>query len=293
MSPNGRHDDGSSGPSARGRIAALTVLAALLVGACSAPAPPGTPHTAASTATQPAGPTFVELPGPRVSYACANLPAAGSGGATVVLLAGLDTEMTIWELTRLELGAVPVCTYDRANLGKSDLVPGPRLFTASVEELDEFLEAAKVPPPYLLVGHSYGGLVAMLYAARHPENVHSLLLVDALLPFEDDLDELSKPAAEVQAGRKELNSNREQLTIYGKLPDSEDVASSLPAVPIVYLFGRLQDLTEPGWPAGAYLRRMRAFINSLPNGKIVEVNAGHGIPLEDPAAIAREVHAIR
>ena len=228
-----------------------------------------------------------------MSYACANLPAAGSGGATVVLLAGLDTEMTIWELTRLELGAVPVCTYDRANLGKSDLVPGPRLFTASVEELDEFLEAAKVPPPYLLVGHSYGGLVAMLYAARHPENVHSLLLVDALLPFEDDLDELSKPAAEVQAGRKELNSNREQLTIYGKLPDSEDVASSLPAVPIVYLFGRLQDLTEPGWPAGAYLRRMRAFINSLPNGKIVEVNAGHGIPLEDPAAIAREVHAIR
>jgi hypothetical protein len=56
--------------------------------------------------------------------------------------------------------------------------------------------------------------------------------------------------------------------------------------------GRHQELTEAGWPAGAYLARLRAFIGSLPNGKILEVNTGHGIPLEDPAAIAREDHAL-
>ncbi len=57
---------------------------------------------------------------------------------------------------------------------------------------------------------------------------------------------------------------------------------------------RRQDLIEPGWLAGAYLQRMHAFISSLPDGKIVEVDTGHGIPVEDPGGDrARSAHAHR
>jgi pimeloyl-ACP methyl ester carboxylesterase len=91
----------------------------------------------------------------------------------------------------------------------------------------------------------------------------------------------------------DLNSNQEQLLVYGHLPDTAALVQSLPTVPITYLLGSLQDLTEPGWAPGAYLTRMRGFMSSLPNGRIVDVEAGHGIPVEDPQAVAREINALR
>jgi pimeloyl-ACP methyl ester carboxylesterase len=185
-----------------------------------------------------------------------------------------------------------VCAYDRANLGSSDYIEGSRPINDSVDELHGLLQAADVPPPYILVGHSYGGLVSMLYAAAYPQQVHSLLLVDGLLPFEDELDAIANGPRELARVRAELNDNFEQLTIFGHLPNPDMLVESLPHVPIVYLFGRRQDLTEPGWPPGSYRTRMHAFIKALPNGAIVKADAGHGIPVEDPRAIARQVTAL-
>ncbi len=113
------------------------------------------------------------------------------------------------------------------------------------------------------------------------------------MPIVDDLDEAVNGPRELRAVRHHLNDNVEQLTIYGRLPDTAALAQSLPKVPTTYLFGSLQDLTEPGWAPGAYLTRMRAFLNSLPRGRIVKVQADHGIPVEAPQAIAREIKVLR
>jgi pimeloyl-ACP methyl ester carboxylesterase len=210
----------------------------------------------------------------------------------VVLLTGLDNDMSVWDQTRQHLDDISLCAYDRANLGSSDYIEGPRPIHDSVDELHGFLQAAEVPPPYILVGHSYGGLVSMLYAAAYPQKVDSLLLVDGLLPFEDELDAIANGPRELAIIRAELNDNSEQLRIFGHLPDADTLVGSLPDVPTVYLFGRRQDLTEPGWPPGSYRTRMQAFIQALPNGAIVKADAGHGIPVEDPTAIARQVTAL-
>jgi pimeloyl-ACP methyl ester carboxylesterase len=68
--------------------------------------------------------------------------------------------------------------YDRSGLGWSD--PGPRPHSAGriADELHQLLDAAGVPAPYLLVGHSLGGMVVRLYAARHPDAVAGMVLVD-------------------------------------------------------------------------------------------------------------------
>lgn len=68
--------------------------------------------------------------------------------------------------------------YDRAGLGWSDPGPRPRTAGRIADELHELLQAVGVPRPYLLVGHSLGGLVVRLHAARHPDQVAGAVLVD-------------------------------------------------------------------------------------------------------------------
>lgn len=72
------------------------------------------------------------------------------------------------------------CTYDRAGLGWSDLADSPRTTSKIITDLHALLNAAQVSAPYILVGHSFGGLLVRAYAARYPEAVAGLILVDPL-----------------------------------------------------------------------------------------------------------------
>jgi pimeloyl-ACP methyl ester carboxylesterase len=74
--------------------------------------------------------------------------------------------------------SVRTCSYDRAGLGWSEPGPAPRTITQEVFELHNLLEAAKVPGPYVLVGHSIGGLLVRLYTEEYGSDVIALVLVD-------------------------------------------------------------------------------------------------------------------
>ena len=74
------------------------------------------------------------------------------------------------------------CSYDRAGLGWSDADPMPRTAQRIVKELHTLLTNARMKGPYVLVGHSFGGLTARLYAAQYPEEVGEMVLVDPVHP---------------------------------------------------------------------------------------------------------------
>ena len=74
------------------------------------------------------------------------------------------------------------CAYDRAGMGFSDPSPKPRDGIAIAEDLETLLAAARVPPPYVLVGHSMGGLRLREFAGRNPDKVAGVVLVDATTP---------------------------------------------------------------------------------------------------------------
>jgi pimeloyl-ACP methyl ester carboxylesterase len=110
---------------------------------------------------------------------------AGQGSPTIVLEAGLMSTMLSWsEIQRALAQSYRVVSYDRAGLGWSALGPMPRRADGMVEELHTLLERAAIPPPYVLVGHSFGGLMMPLFAARYPQQTAGMVLVDPVVPAE-------------------------------------------------------------------------------------------------------------
>lgn len=109
----------------------------------------------------------------------------GNDGPTILLEAGLMSTVLSWSDLQRELSrSFRVVSYDRAGLGWSDAGPMPRTADRIVEELNMLLERAAIPGPYVLVGHSFGGLTMPLFAARFPEKVAGVVLVDPVAAAE-------------------------------------------------------------------------------------------------------------
>ncbi|MCE3224110.1 MAG: uncharacterized protein K0S58_2290 [Nitrospira sp.] len=104
----------------------------------------------------------------------------GKGSPTVVLEAAAPGWSIYWSLVQPEVAEVTrVCAYDRVGLGWSERGPLPRTGQRMADELHRLLERAGIAGPYILVGHSFGGFVARLYRQDHPNDVVSIVLVDA------------------------------------------------------------------------------------------------------------------
>lgn len=105
---------------------------------------------------------------------------SGAGGPTVVLESGMGGCSLDWSLVQPALSKyATVLAYDRPGFGWSSPANGVPTCAGSVETLRELLRALGLTPPYLLVGHSYGGMIMQLFAAAYPQEVMGLVLVDA------------------------------------------------------------------------------------------------------------------
>jgi pimeloyl-ACP methyl ester carboxylesterase len=119
---------------------------------------------------------LVEIAGGRL-----HLMDAGQGSPTVIFESGIAASSLNWTAIQAQVARFTrASAYDRAWLGWSDPGPTPRVASRLVEELHSLLAAAQVPTPYVLVGHSFGGLLMQAYAVAHPDQVAGLVLIDPL-----------------------------------------------------------------------------------------------------------------
>lgn len=118
---------------------------------------------------------LIDIGGYRLHLNC-----SGQGMPTVIMDAGAGGNSLTWRLVQPEIARFTrVCTYDRAGLGWSDPGPLPRTSRQFVSELHALLTRAGIKGPYILAGHSLGGMNMRLYAALYPDEVAGMALVDS------------------------------------------------------------------------------------------------------------------
>jgi pimeloyl-ACP methyl ester carboxylesterase len=155
--------------------ALLGLLLAIALGAAACSATPAT-RTSTDQPGSPGRGRLVDIGGRHLYLEC-----QGSGTPVIVFVAGLgDSGETAWRTVWGQAArSTRACIYDRAGLGRSD--PGPKAATyqTAADDLHALLRMGDVSGPYVLVGHSLGGLLARLYAHHHhPAEVAGVVLLD-------------------------------------------------------------------------------------------------------------------
>ena len=116
----------------------------------------------------------------RLHYRC-----QGAGAPPVILEAGIAASSLTWSRVQPVIAdETRVCSYDRAGFSWSESASSTRSISTLVSELRSLLRIAEVPPPYVLVAHSFGALIIRAFARAHPEDVAGLVFVDPLHPTE-------------------------------------------------------------------------------------------------------------
>ncbi len=114
-----------------------------------------------------------------------HLNCIGAGSPTVVLENGLGETSPLWTAVTSQVAPTTrICAYDRAGQGWSTDTPYPQGGLDVVTDLHTLLTVAGEAGPYVLVGHSSGGAFAMTYAARYPEQVAGMVLLDSSSPHQ-------------------------------------------------------------------------------------------------------------
>jgi pimeloyl-ACP methyl ester carboxylesterase len=112
-----------------------------------------------------------------------HLNCAGSGSPTVVLEAGAGESSSAFDwIAPVVAKDTRVCAYDRAGRGWSEPADSPQHAAQIAADLRTALRGADVPGPYVLAGHSFGGLYTLTYAARYPDDVAGMVLIDSTAP---------------------------------------------------------------------------------------------------------------
>lgn len=124
----------------------------------------------------------------------------GDNGPIVILDAGMGETSACWSSILPEIASFArVFTYDRAGLGRSDPAPTPRSCKDIISDLRFLVTSAHLPPPYILVAHSWSGINARYFANEYPDQVAGMILIDAV--HEDKYKQFAKVLNEEQTVR--------------------------------------------------------------------------------------------
>jgi pimeloyl-ACP methyl ester carboxylesterase len=228
-----------------------------------------------------------------------NIFCSGEGSPTVILEGGyswINVQPEIAKFTR-------VCCYDRAGFGRSDPGPYPRTSAAIASDLHEVLHAAAVPPPYVLVGASFGGFIVRVFAGTYPGEVAGMVLVDASHEDQHEPTSMKSTADRLPApvrstlcrllptmGR--IGLVRLMLRSSSRVRDARRGLTQDQAVYLQFLSNQPKSFVASGneacnWEESAAEARASRNLGDQP---LIVLSAGQGFAPEDPTA-AKEAAA--
>ena len=248
----------------------------------------------------PAQPKFVEINGKRQWTF-----KKGEGTPTVLFVTGLGTDLKDFYKIQLEIAKTTgTLSYDRAGLGKSEALESARSIDNMAKELHEILLKEHIQPPYLLVGHSFGGYILRLFAEYYPQKVAGLIFIDPSSegfrearrsnrnPHErarlDSLMGVDNPRLPegIRREQQHMYTTDVQLLKGIELPDN---------IPITLItssrFSQKEQnggLTEKDMQAWVALHKK--MLRSAPQARhLITENSGHAIHAEEPQLVIAEI----
>jgi pimeloyl-ACP methyl ester carboxylesterase len=183
------------------------------------------------------------------------------------------------------------CAYDRVNVGRSDDRPEIVTGTEAVRGLHELLKAAGVEPPYVLLGASFGGLIAYEYLMTYSDEVDGMLLLDAAFPDELTLERFFP--VEDRLENVDWSESEEKLNQFLVYEETMAMRGNEPEIPVTYL----RAIPET-WTLGiadydaVILDTQAAYVESFPDGVLKEAESPHYMEAAVPERIVEELESI-
>ena len=228
----------------------------------------------------------------------------GTGGPTVVLESGANDSAAPWFAIESAVASFArVFSYDRSNTvaGASDPAPVPRTGEDVVADLHALLTAADEPGPYVLVGHSIGGLFVRLYASTYPDEVAGLVLVDSSHE-EQDVRRRELFSPEVWAAYQQMIISIEGLDFGASFAQMREARAESPlrSMPLVVLTaGQSADpaTLPPDWPeeedAALWTELQEDLAGLVPGSRhVVAEESGHYIHQSQPDLVVEAIRAV-
>ncbi len=226
------------------------------------------------------------------------LDCRGKGTPTVVLEPGQGDDRSDFEAVQQTLATrTTVCTYDRANVGRSGTAPTPRTSRDVVADLQALLRAADIPTPYVLAGTSAGGFFAMHFAREHPGEVVGALAMNPP-PLARDWAQRAFPLlSEVEVAEERAFFRGENPELVDWITSSEQLlAAPAPDVPLVLLHStKAQCEGEVGAcskTAGLYLELGEEYAAAWPGSRFEAVELTHAVQLADPERVVAIIEGL-
>lgn len=230
--------------------------------------------------------------GESIEYIC-----AGSGPMTVVLVNGSGGPIEGWHKVFAPLaGFSKVFAYNRPGTGKSSKPIVPQVGSHMVALLRGVLLAANLPAPYVLVGHSLGGLIVNHFARLYPSEVSAVVLLEATAP--KDIQVLATHESAVQRYMKKFfdwlappHPNAETQHLAATLSELQ-LASAFPAIPLVVVTGCKPAMAwaTPPQALSARAAHQLELASLSPLGKqVLATRSGHFPQLSEPDLVVSTI----
>jgi pimeloyl-ACP methyl ester carboxylesterase len=214
---------------------------------------------------------------------------SGSGESMVVFENGGGPPLEMWGKVQPRVSRFArTVSYDRAGVGLSEDGPSPRDGQQIARELRHALRAAGVPPPYVLVGASLGGLYVRVFAGTYPEDVSGMVLVDPT----HDADRFQRSVHPELAVVKETADQARRSRIPPGVPLVLIDAVSQREVP--FATRAIRALRAKNRPEiDAESRAYKTWLDTIPGARlIVTQDSGHNVPIEQPQLVVETIREV-
>jgi pimeloyl-ACP methyl ester carboxylesterase len=219
----------------------------------------------------------------------------GTGSPAVIFESGFGGDgVNSWTPIFPEIARMTrAFAYDRAGIGKSDAIATPRTYNAIVSELHAILQNQKIAPPYILVGHSYGGALVRAFYALYPSEVSGIVFVDPMTEtvFQNNAKE-SVAQQEATMGSAPAGIRAEWDFLKGEALNNSPILRAVrkPDVPMALLVARIN--RPDGW-AKAVVQQYGPWIRDREDSSmIVTANSSHYIQRDQPELVIGAIRSM-